>query len=334
MMNIAILDDYQDIVRQLDCFALLAAHQVTVYNDTVTDHDRLVERLHDQDAVVLIRERSTISAALLAALPRLKLISQTGKISNHIRLQDCTDNGIAFAEGRGSPIAPAELCWSLIMAASRQLPGYLQQLRQGRWQQSGPPASTPVFGRTLKGLTLGIWGYGKIGQRIARYAQAFEMSVLVWGSRASRDKAVADGFEAAEDQSGFFQQADIISLHLRLNAATRHIIDANDLAQMRPDALLVNTSRAELIQPGALVAALQAGRPGFAAVDVYDTEPSTPQQERLMTLPNVLCTPHLGYVEQNSYALYFRIAFDNINAFFAGQAENIANPEVLDTVRH
>lgn len=324
-MKIAIPDDYQNAVPALDCFKLLAEHEVTVFNDTLTDIDALVERFQDFDALVLIRERTVITDELLARLPDLKLISQTGKISNHVNLADCTRHGIAFAEGKGSPIAPAEFCWALIMTASRQLVPYCSKLKAGQWQQSGAVG----LGRNLNGLTLGIWGYGKIGQRIAQFGKAFGMNVLVWGREPSRQQAVADGFQAAGSKSDFFQAADVLSLHLRLNEATRYCVESADLALMKTDALLVNTSRAELIEEGALVKALQAGRPGFAAVDVYENEPQGEEMNALLDLDNVLCTPHLGYVEQNGYELYFRIAFENVNAFFRGEAVNIANPEVL-----
>lgn len=324
-MKIAILDDYQNIIPTLDCFHLLNKHEVTVFNDTVTDVAQLTERLQEQDALVLIRERTEITGGLLSRLPKLKLISQTGKISNHVKLEDCTRYGVAFTEGKGSPVAPSELCWALIMAASRHLMPYAANLNNGSWQQSG----TLGIGRTLSGLTLGIWGYGKIGQRIAQYAKAFGMQVLVWGQEPSRELAQEHGFRAVESKAGFFQQTDVLSLHLRLNEATRHCVTLKDLQQMKTDALLINTSRAELIEPGALLTALQQGRPGFAALDVYETEPATTHNEPLLALDNVLCSPHLGYVEKNGYELYFRIAFENVNAFFNGTPENIANPEVL-----
>lgn len=325
-MKIAIADDYQNAVPALDCFHLLDGHEVTVFNDTLTDIDALVERFQDSDALVLIRERTVITDELLERLPNLKLISQTGKISNHVNLADCTKHGVAFAEGRGSPVAPSEFCWAMIMAASRQLVPYCSQLKAGHWQQSGALG----LGRTLSGLTLGIWGYGKIGKRIAQFGKAFGMNILVWGREASRGQAIADGFQAANSKAEFFQAADVLSLHLRLNDATRGCVELADLQLMKPDALLVNTSRAELIAPGALVDALHSGKPGFAAVDVYENEPVGSEMDALLALDNVLCTPHLGYVEQNGYELYFRIAFENVNAFFQGEAENIANPEVLN----
>lgn len=324
-MNIAILDDYQDQVRKLDCFARLAGHEVTVFTDGCQDPDALAERLQPFDALVLIRERTEITPSLLAALPRLRLISQTGKISSHLRLADCTRAGVALAEGVGSPVAPAELTWALIMAASRQLLPYCDALKAGHWQQNGGLG----LGRALSGRTLGIWGYGKIGRRIARFGQAFDMRVQVWGSEASRQQASKDGLLAASDQAAFFAGSDVLSLHLRLNDATRHRVTAADLALMKTDALLVNTSRAELIEPGALVAALERGRPGFAAVDVYEQEPDGEQLRRLLALPKVLCSPHLGYVERGGYELYFGAAFDNILAFAEGRPVNLANPEVL-----
>ncbi len=296
-MRIAILDDYQDQVRHLPCFALLAGHDVTVLNQSEPDLAQLAAKLADVEALVLIRERTRIDEQLLIQLPTLKFISQTGKVSQHIDPILCLRYGVAVAEGSGSPIAPAELCWALIMAASRHIPAYSQALSQGQWQQSGDLG----LGRTLHGLTLGIWGYGKIGQRIARYGKAFGMSVLIWGSEASRRQAELDGYTSASSKETFFSQADILSLHLRLNEATCGCVNRADLALMKADSLLVNISRAELIEPGALYAEL-CNHPGKrAAIDVFDIEPATPQNEPLLHLPNVLATPHLGYVEQNSY---------------------------------
>ena len=244
-MKITIFDDYQDVVRQLDAFSLLAGHEVEVLNQTYSDPDELAARVGDADALVLIRERTVITPELLSKLPNLKLISQTGKISHHLDLEACTAAGVAVAEGVGSPVAPSELCWALVMAASRHLPAYVQNLTLGRWQDSGPPG----LGRTLRGLTFGIWGYGKIGQCVAGYAQAFGMEVLVWGSEGSRQKAQADGFRAAESREAFFAEADLLSLHLRLNDATRHLVTVDDLARMKTDALFINISRAELVAP-------------------------------------------------------------------------------------
>lgn len=324
-MKIAILDDYQDAVRQLQAFTLLAGHEVQVLTESFSDSAELAQRIQDADALVLIRERTVITAELLTQLPKLKLISQTGKISNHLDLDTCSRAGVAVAEGVGSPVAPSELCWALVMAASRHLPAYAGNLAAGRWQDSG----TLGLGRTLQGLTFGIWGYGKIGQRVARYAQAFGMQVMVWGREPSRQRALDDGFAVADSREALFEQSDVLSLHLRLNDATRGVVRGDDLARMKPDALLVNISRAELIESGALPAALTCGRPGYAAVDVFEQEPANAEIEPLLNMPNVLCTPHIGYVERNSYELYFRTAFENVVSFFAGRPENIANPEVL-----
>ncbi len=324
-MQIVILDDYQDAVRTLDCFDQLAEHHVTIYTDPAPSFDALVERLYPAEALVLIRERTSISAALLEHLPNLRLISQTGKLSNHLDLAACSAHGIAVAEGVGSPAAPAELCWALIMAASRQLPAYWAALRAGRWQDTAGLG----LGRTLRGRTLGIWGYGKIGRIIAGYGRAFGMDVLVWGREPSRAAAQADGYRTCAAREELFQQSEVLSLHLRLNAATRGCVTYADLSQMRPDALFVNTSRAELVEPGALLAALDVGRPGYAALDVFESEPIMDQQHPLLQRPNVVATPHIGYVERDSYALYFAAAFANIVAYAAGRPQNIANQQVL-----
>lgn len=319
-MHIVIPDDYQNVIRSLDCFTTLADHRVSLYHDAVDDVQMLAERFADADALVLTRERTRIDEALLARLPNLKLISQTGKVSNHLDVEACTRHGVAVMEGRGSPIAPAELTWALIMNARRQLFPAMQAMYAGQWQVN--------MGQRLAGQTLGIWGYGKIGQRLARYARAFEMPVLVWGSEASRQAAVADGHQAAPSRETFFASADVISLHLRLAAATRHLVIAADLALMKPSALLVNTSRAELIAPGALLEALNKGRPGFAALDVFEQEPLNDPDHPLLRHPGVLCTPHLGYVEREGYELYFGDAFANVRAFFAGEDCVLANPQV------
>lgn len=306
-MKIAILDDYQNSVKNLQCFSLLDGFDVSIFTDPPASFHELVTRLQPFDILVLIRERTSIDETLLAQLPNLKVISQTGKISNHIDVSACQKYGIKILEGNGSPIAPAELCWALVMAASRQIVPYANALTNHQWQRSGMG-----LGRTLSGLTFGIWGYGRIGQRVAQYAKAFDMNILVWGSTKSREKAIADGFQAAPSKEALFCQSDILSLHLRLNASTRHIISHTDLSQMKSDSLLVNISRAELIEPHALQNALIAGRPGFAAIDVFETEPVIPAENLLLQMPNVLCTPHIGYVEKNSYELYFRAAFENI----------------------
>lgn len=313
-MNIAILDDYQDVVQSLDCFGLLAGHNVTVITQTLPE-SVLIHKLADMDALVLIRERTQITASLLNALPKLQVISQTGKVSHHIDPELCARFGVQVLEGVGSPVAPAELCWALIMSASRHIPAYSSNLLQHRWQDSNQLG----LGRSLNGLTLGIWGYGKIGQRIARYANAFEMQVLVWGSEASRQRASEDGFVAAESKAAFFSQADVLSLHLRLNEVTKGCVTADDLRLMKPDSLFVNTSRAELVESNALYQELSACPSKRAAVDVFVHEPASTQNEPLLSLPNVVATPHLGYVERNSYELYFRTAFENLLTYIAGR---------------
>lgn len=318
-MKVAILDDYQNSVKDLACFDVLKGHDVHVFNETFLSVSDLVANLKDFDALVLIRERTVISEDLLANLPNLKLISQTGKISNHIDVKLCRKYGVAVAEGIGSPVAPSELCWGLIMSASRHIPEYVSQFSQGHWQQSGPLG----LGRVLNGSVLGIWGYGKIGQRIAQYAKVFGMTVLVWGSESSRGLAKKHGFSTAESKADFFQRADIITLHLRLNDVTKGLITQADLALMKSDSLLVNTSRAELIESGALYAEMLANPSKRAAIDVFESEPATVENEPLLSLANVLCTPHIGYVEKASYELYFKIAFENVVAFANGKAENL-----------
>ena len=320
-MHIVIPDDYQDAVRHLKAFGKLKGHTVTVYNDTVKDVAAQAERFKDADAIVLIRERTVITPALLEKLPKLKLISQTGKVSSNIKVADCTARGVAVAEGTGSPISTAELTWGLVLASMRHLPSEVANMKQGGWQQT--------VGRQLSGLRLGIWAYGKIGRLVAGYGKAFGMKVWVWGRDGSLATAKADGFEAAPSREAFFAESDVISLHVRLNAETRGIVKPADLAGMKPDALLVNTSRAELVEHGALEAALAQGRPGFAAVDVYESEPVLGADHPLLKLPNALCSPHLGYVEQGNYELYFGVAFDNVVAFANGKPANIANLEVL-----
>ena len=331
-MKIAILDDYQDAVRNLDCFKLLDGHEVKVFSNTARGLGQLAIRLAPFDALVLIRERSSFNRALLSKLPNLKLLSQTGKVSGHIDVAAATELGIAIAEGVGSPTAPAELTWALIMAAQRKIVPYAQHLQEGLWQTSSLEPARNTLGTVLKGRTLAIWGYGKIGQLIAGYGRAFGMNILVWGSEASRAAAVAAGDTAAASRVAFFEQADVLSLHLRLSDKTRGLVTTEDLARMRPGALFVNTSRAELVQEGALEAALQAGRPGAAALDVFMEEP-LPLTSPLLLLPNVLATPHLGYVERDSYELYFRYALQNIVDFERGQCTRLLNPEVLAHAR-
>jgi D-3-phosphoglycerate dehydrogenase len=327
-MKIAILDDYQDAVRRLECFKLLDGHEVKVFTNSARGLGQLAIRLAPFDALVLIRERTVFPAALLEKLPNLKLISQTGKVSGHVDVAAATGHGIAIAEGVGSPVAPAELTWALIMAASRRIVPYAANLKDGQWQSASVNPELNGLGRVLKGRTLAIWGYGKIGRMLAGYGKAFGMQVLVWGSEPSRAEAVADGYQVAATREEFFAQADVLSLHLRLADATRGVVTAEDLARMKPDALFVNTSRAELVADGALEAALKKGFPGSAALDVFTSEPLAPDAP-LLRIPTVLATPHLGYVEQDSYELYFRAAFQNIVNFAAGNPSNILNPEAL-----
>ncbi|WDS38135.1 D-2-hydroxyacid dehydrogenase family protein [Pseudoxanthomonas sp.] len=329
-MRVVIPDDYQRASA-----ALPALHaqgdglQIEVLGALPDDFEQRIALLKDAQALVLIRERTQIDAALLAHLPRLLLISQTGKIGAHVDVTACTAHGVAIAEGVGSPIAPAELTWALIMAAMRRLPDYAAALQTGRWQDVGDAR----LGRTLHGRTLGIWSYGKIGRLVAGYGRAFGMQVLVWGGDAARAAAQADGYAMAPSCEALFERSDVLTLHRRLVPGTRHQLDGALLSRMKSDALLVNTSRAELIAPGALLAALDAGHPGMAALDVFEHEPAKPQHEPLLSHPRVLAMPHLGYVEQDSYALYLGTALDNVRAFATGTPQNILNPEALSAHR-
>ncbi|WP_408595226.1 D-2-hydroxyacid dehydrogenase family protein [Limnohabitans sp.] len=335
-MNIVILDDYQDVVRKLHCASKLEAYQAKVYTNTIKGIGQLSVRLKDAEILVLIRERTQITRQLIEKLPNLKLISQTGKVGSHVDVAACTERGIVVAEGFGSPIAPAELTWALIMAAMRRIPQYMSHLKHGAWQQSGlKSGSMPTnfgLGQVLRGKTLGIWGYGKIGQLLAGYGKAFGMRVLLWGSEASRERGLKDGLNVAASREEFFAESDIVSLHLRLNDATRGIVTAADLQRMKTTALLVNTSRAELIEPDALLGGLNRGRPGMAAIDVFESEPIL-QGHALLRLENCICTPHIGYVEQDSYELYFGTAFDNVVNFIKGTPTNIVNPGALQVRR-
>jgi D-3-phosphoglycerate dehydrogenase / 2-oxoglutarate reductase len=320
-MRIVIPDDYQDCVRGLDCFNKLAGHDVRVFNDSVKGTDALAARFAGAQAIVLTRERTRIDAALLDRLPDLRLISQTGKLAGHVDLEACTARGVVVAEGSGAGSATAEIAWALALASRRHLVSEANRLRQGKWQGH--------LGQQLSGQCLGVWSYGRIGRQVAGYGRAFGMQVWVWGREASTAAARADGYEVAPSREAFFAQSDVISLHVRLNAETTGMVTAQDLAQMKPTALLVNTSRAELIEPGALAHAVARGRPGFAAVDVYEEEPVMGADHPLLALPNVLCTPHIGYVEKDNYERYFGIAFDNIVAFAEGRLTQVVNPAGL-----
>jgi D-3-phosphoglycerate dehydrogenase len=319
-MKIAILDDYFDTLRTLDCFRRLDGHDVTVWNDHVQETAELAERLRDTDALVLIRERTQIRGELLERLPSLRLISQRS-VYPHIDVEACTRLGIVVSSNMHSKTpsyAAAELTWALVLAAMRQVPQQMASMRAGRWQMG--------VGRSLRGKTLGIFGYGRIGNVVAGYGRAFGMRVVVWGRAGSLERARADGYETAPDQVAFFSESDVVSLHLRLGDSTRGIVTREDLARMKPDALLVNTSRAGLIEPGALLAALRAGRPGMAALDVFEHEPLTDAGDPLLAMPNVVCTPHIGYVTRDEWELQFADVFDQVNAFAAGRPINVVNP--------
>lgn len=335
-MNIVILDDYQDAVRKLQCASRLEPYSAKVFTNTVKGIGQLSVRLRDADIIILIRERTSITRQLLDKLPRLKLVVQTGRLGSHVDVQACTARGVAVAEGLGSPVAPAELTWALIMTAMRRLPQYIANLKHGAWQQSGlRSASMPPnfgLGSMLRGKTLGIWGYGRVGRIVAGYGKAFGMDVCVWGSEASRAQALADGLGTCPSQEAFFAQCDIVSLHLRLTEDTRSIVTLRDLSAMQPSALLVNTSRAELIAPDALIAALNRGRPGMAAIDVFETEPIL-QGHALLRRENCICTPHIGHVDQESYELYFSAAFDDVVNFIRNTPTNLVNPQALQVRR-
>jgi D-3-phosphoglycerate dehydrogenase len=322
-MKISILDDYFDTLRTLDCFAKLKGHNVTIHNDHVQDVDALAERLKDTEALVLIRERTQIRAPLLERLPNLKLISQRS-VYPHIDIDACTRLGIIVSSSQHADTpsyAAAELTWGLVLAALRAIPQQMAALKSGNWQIG--------VGHTLRGKTLGIYGYGRIGSVVAGYGKAFGMKVLVWAREAALVQARADGHATAASKQEFFEQCDVLSLHMRLVEATRGIVTADDLARMKPTALLVNTSRAPLIAPNALVNALRAGRPGMAAVDVFEKEPLRDTNDPLLTMKNVVCTPHIGYVTRDEYELQFTDIFDQIVEYAAGTPSNVVNPDVV-----
>jgi D-3-phosphoglycerate dehydrogenase len=323
-VNIAILDDYFDTLRTLDCFGKLAGQNVTVWNDHVQETSALADRLKETDALVLIRERTKIRGDLLERLPRLKLISQRS-VYPHIDIEACTRLGIVVSSNMHSDTpsyAAAELTWGLVLAAMRQIPQQVAALKRGAWQIG--------VGHTLRGKTLGIFGYGRIGSTVAGYGKAFGMNILVWAREASLERAKADGHAIAASKADFFAQCDVLSLHMGLVDATRGIVKLEDLSRMKPSALIVNTSRAPLIEPGALVEALEAGRPGMAAVDVFDDEPVTDPNHPLLKLSNVIATPHIGYVTRDEYELQFSDIFDQIVSYGAGHPINVVNPAVLD----
>jgi D-3-phosphoglycerate dehydrogenase len=326
-MKITVLDDYHDTLRTLASFAKLAGHEVSIWNDHVQNTDVLAERLKDAEALVLIRERTKIRAPLLEQLPRLRLISQRS-VWPHIDIDACTRLGIVVSSDMhaGTPsYATAELTWGLVLAAARQIPQQMAALRAGRWQIG--------VGTTLRGKTLGLYGWGRIAHVVAGYARAFGMDIMVWAREASRERARREGFAVAQSKGAFFEQCDVVSLHMRLVDATRHIVTDDDLARMKPTAVLVNTSRAALIEPGALVAALQGGRPGFAAVDVYEEEPVTDTSHPLLAMDNVVATPQIGYVSREEYEIQFADIFEQIIAYAAGAPINVVNPDVLTRAR-
>jgi D-3-phosphoglycerate dehydrogenase len=323
-MKISILDDYHDTLRTLDCFTKLSGHDVDIWNDHVQDVDALAGRLRETEALVLIRERTEIRAPLLRRLPRLRLISQRS-VYPHIDVDTCTELGVVVSSSMhaGTPsYAAAELTWALVLAAMRQLPQQVAALKAGTWQVG--------IGHTLRGKTLGVYGYGRIGSAVAGYGKAFGMNVWIWARSSSRERARSDGYVVAPSKEELFSRCDVISLHMRLVDATRGIVTAGDLAHMKPSALLVNTSRAALIEPGALVAALQSGRPGMAAVDVYEEEPVLDARHPLLAMENVVCTPHIGYVTRDEYELQFSDVFDQIVAYAAATPINVVNPRVLE----
>lgn len=320
-MNIVIPDDYQNCVKGMDCFQKLAEHHVTVFNDTVKSLDDLVVRFKEADVIVLTRERTRITRELLEGLPRLKLISQTGKIATHIDMEACASRGVTVMDGRGSGSATAEFAMLLILASLRHLVTEVNRLERGQWQGT--------VGRHLNGKRLGVLGFGRIGEQMCRLGAAFGALPVVWGRESTLDKACAAGFEVAASREAFYAECDVVSLQLRLNPQTQHSVTASDLRLMKSTALLVNTSRAELIEPEALYRALILGRPGFAAVDVYEHEPLA-MRHPLQDLPNCLCTPHLGFVEQDNYEAYYGSAFDNILAFEKKyQHKSLPNPTLI-----
>ena len=323
-MKVAILDDWFNTLSTLPCFEKLDAHDVTVFTDHVDDVDVLADRLEPFEVLVLIRERTAVRAPLLERLPNLRLISQRS-VYPHIDIDACTRLGVVVSSDlhAGSPsYATAELTWALVLASVRQIPQQMASLQAGRWQAG--------VGTTLRSKTLGVYGYGRIGREVLHYGAAFGMHVQVWGRESSRARAVSDGVHVPETRQELFATSDVVSIHLRLVDATRGLVTASDLDAMQPSALFVNTSRAGLVEPGALVTALRAGRPGFAAVDVYETEPLRDVDDPLLTMPNVVCTPHIGYVTREEWELQFADVFDQINSFAAGAPTNVVNPEVLD----
>lgn len=320
-LRITIPDDYQNCIGSLSCFDIIRDYDVTLINEHITDLGEKIKALNDPEVLVLNRTRTIVDEKLIQGLPNLRMISQTGKNADHIDIAACTKRGIAVAESKGNPIATAELTWILIMDGLRRVSNSIEHMKSGQWQT--------MLGDRVYGKTLGIWGYGKIGKRIAAYAKAFEAKVVVWGSQESRSRALKDGYQVAHSKEDFFSNSDVVTLHLRLKEATKYIVRLDDLLLMKPDALIVNTARFQLFEPDALITALRQGRPGYAALDVYDAEPIFNINHPFLVMDNVLCTPHIGYVERQGYELYFGQAFANIISFLKGNLTNIVNPEVI-----
>ncbi|MBI2211257.1 MAG: D-2-hydroxyacid dehydrogenase family protein [Deltaproteobacteria bacterium] len=321
-MKIAVIDDYQDAFRTLRCYPKLKGHEVIVYNDTEKDTARLAERLKEADAVILTQQRSPFPAALIERLPKLKLISQTGRTTGHIDIQACTERGVVVsAAGFGTPHPTAELTWGLILGALRHIPYEVRRLKEGHWQST--------VGAAVQGKTLGIYAYGRIGSLVAHVGRAFGARVLCWGREGSLKRAREAGYEVAQSREALFAESDILSLHLPLNSETRGIVTREELQRMKPTALIVNTSRAGVIAEGALVEALKAGRPGSAAVDVFEDEPVLGAAHPLLKMDNVIATPHLGYVERENYELYYGVVVDQVLAYAAGSPVNVVNPEAV-----
>jgi D-3-phosphoglycerate dehydrogenase len=321
-MKIAVLDDYQDVFRTLACSARLQGHDVVVHHDSMKNTARLAERLKDAEAVILLQQRTPFPREVAQKLERLRLISQTGRNAGHIDVAACTERGILVCVGGVSPPnATAELTWGLILSALRHIPEEVRRLKAGAWQGT--------VGTMVAGKTLGVYAYGRIGSVVARAGRAFEMRVVCWGREGSTARARADGFEVAASREAFFESADVLSLHLPLNAETRGIVKHSDLRRMKPSALIVNTSRAPIVEEGALARALKEGRPGFGAVDVYEDEPVLGANHPLLQMDNVVCTPHLGYVDRDTYEKHYGMAIDQILAFAAGEPINALNPEAL-----
>ena len=318
-MQIVIMDDYQSVASSLDCYGKLKDHAVTVYHAAAETQDKLVAMLKDADAVILLQQRTAMPRTVLERLPRLKLISQTGRNTAHIDIAACKEKGIVVsAGGSGGANATAELAWALILSSARHIPAEVQAMKEGKWQTT--------LGTGLAGKTLGVYAYGRIGSIVAQVGKAFGMKVVCWGREGSTAKAREAGFDIAASREAFFAEADVLSLHIPLNKETQGIVKAADLARMKPSAILVNTSRAGIVEPNALAEAVHAGRPGRAAVDVYEVEPVLNGNHALLHTRNVICTPHLGYVEKDTYETLYNAAIEQILAFAAGKPINVVNP--------